>query len=152
MSRPGVALELASASRSRASTAGRPVGWLPLLVLPAGVLVFGRQLAPWALMWALSIAIYAALKWMTWWRARATAGPASRGRSLAYLVAWPGMDAPSFLNPRRRATKALWRRDRHAACTATVVPIFLPHWMPIALWPLRKAHWRDRMRNWQPIR
>src|SRR5438105_10985808 len=59
MSRPGVALELASASRSRASTAGRPVGWLPLLVLPAGVLVFGRQLAPWALMWALSIAIYA---------------------------------------------------------------------------------------------
>ncbi|TMD21135.1 MAG: hypothetical protein E6I99_12770 [Chloroflexi bacterium] len=124
MSRPGVALELASASRSRASTAGRPVGWLPLLVLPAGVLVFGRQLAPWALMWALSIAIYAALKWMSWWRARVTAGPASRGRSLAYLVAWPGMDAPSFLNPRLRAANVS-RGELGRAVAATVLGVML---------------------------
>jgi len=121
MSRPGVALELASASRSRASTAGRPVGWLPLLVLPAGVLVFGRQLAPWALMWALSIAIYAALKWMSWWRARVTA---SRGRSLAYLVAWPGMDAPSFLNPRLRAANVS-RGELGRAVAATVLGVML---------------------------
>jgi len=53
----------------------------------------------WLFMWALSFAIFAALKWMTWWmahdRLRATVG-----RSLAYLLAWPGMDAHTFLDPR----------------------------------------------------
>lgn len=50
-------------------------------------------------MWGLSFAIFAALKWMTWWSAHDQA-PASVGRSLAYLLAWPGMDADTFLDPR----------------------------------------------------
>lgn len=49
-------------------------------------------------MWALSFAIFAGLKWMTWWKAR-TRVAHSAGRSIAYLVAWPGMDAEAFLDP-----------------------------------------------------
>lgn len=49
-------------------------------------------------MWTLSFAIFAALKWMSWWRARGYAVH-QPGRSLAYLFAWPSMDAEAFLNP-----------------------------------------------------
>ena len=49
-------------------------------------------------MWALSFAIFAGLKWMTWWRAR-TRVAHSAARSVADLAAWPGMDAEAFLNP-----------------------------------------------------
>jgi alginate O-acetyltransferase complex protein AlgI len=48
-------------------------------------------------MWALSFSIFAGLKWMTWWKARARVAHRA-GRSLAYLVAWPGMDAEAFLD------------------------------------------------------
>ena len=48
-------------------------------------------------MWTLSFAIFAGLKWMTWWKARERVGH-SAGRAFAYLVAWPGMDAGAFLN------------------------------------------------------
>lgn len=51
-------------------------------------------------MWMLSFAIYFGLKWVTWWRARTNiAHPV--WRSAAYLLAWPGMDADTFLNPRQ---------------------------------------------------
>jgi hypothetical protein len=53
----------------------------------------------WLFMWALSFAIFAALKWMTWWSAHDKV-PANVGRSLAYLLAWPGMDADTFLDAR----------------------------------------------------
>jgi hypothetical protein len=64
---------------------------------------------PWAVMWALAVAIYAACKWLTW--SRAPAAPA--GRQAAYLLAWPGMNAPAFLAPRplapdRRPTPGEW--------------------------------------------
>jgi Membrane bound O-acyl transferase family len=53
---------------------------------------------PWVVMWGLAAAIYAACKWLTW--ARASTPGASAGRQLAYLFAWPGMDAKAFLDPR----------------------------------------------------
>ena len=67
-------------------------------------------------MWALSFAIFAAVKWMTWWTARGRLTP-SVGRSLAYLAAWPGMDADAFLNSSHRPARpgvqqwiwALWK-------------------------------------------
>lgn len=52
---------------------------------------------PWAFMWALSFAIYFNLKWLTWRQAKFRTEH-SAWRSLAYLLAWPGMDADSFLN------------------------------------------------------
>jgi alginate O-acetyltransferase complex protein AlgI len=55
-------------------------------------------------MWALSFAIFFALKWMTWWMAPESR-TASVGRSIAYLFAWPGMDAATFLNPNRRVNR-----------------------------------------------
>jgi hypothetical protein len=53
---------------------------------------------PWAVMWGLAGAIYAACKWLTW--ARTPAPDATFGRRLAYLFSWPGMDAKAFLDPR----------------------------------------------------
>ena len=106
MSRPDVALEIRSRREAQPRAVGQAAGWLPLIVLPVAVLISGRHLAPWALMWGLAIAIYSALKWMTWWRGRRIVPHVSLRRSLAYLFLWPGMDAPTFLDVRRRATPA----------------------------------------------
>ncbi|HLY98926.1 MAG TPA: MBOAT family protein [Candidatus Angelobacter sp.] len=76
------------------------LGWLPLLALPLSALAARDHLPAWAFMWTLALSIYAACKWRTWWAARA-AVPHSAGRSLAYLAAWPGMDAAAFLQDGR---------------------------------------------------
>jgi hypothetical protein len=55
-------------------------------------------LPPWAFMWLLAFSIYACLKWLTLLRARSIPHPA--WRSIAYLLAWPGMDAAAFLDGR----------------------------------------------------
>lgn len=54
----------------------------------------------WVFMWTLSFAIFLGLKWQTWWQARDHV-PHSVARSLAYLAAWPGMDAETFLDSRQ---------------------------------------------------
>jgi len=51
----------------------------------------------WLFMWTLSFAIFFGLKWITWWEARGLE-PHTALRSLAYLMAWPGMDADTFLD------------------------------------------------------
>jgi hypothetical protein len=66
---------------------------------------------PWAVMWALAVAIFAACKGLTWSRARGANAPPRR--HLAYLVAWPGLDAEAFLDPTplppsRRPTRGEW--------------------------------------------
>jgi hypothetical protein len=50
-------------------------------------------------MWVVAFSMYAGCKWLTWWHAR-TAGvaPPALGRSLGYLLLWPGMDARAFLD------------------------------------------------------
>ena len=60
-----------------------------------------NALPPWAFMWLLAGCIYAGLKWLSWWRARGV--PHARWRSIAYLLAWPGMEAERFLHKRHRA-------------------------------------------------
>jgi hypothetical protein len=77
---------------------------LPLLVLPALAITVQRRMPAWLFMWALSFAIFAGLKWMSWWKVRARVAH-SAGRSLAYLVAWPGMDAETFLDGDKRPIK-----------------------------------------------
>jgi hypothetical protein len=70
-------------------------GWLPLLILPAAGFCLYNAPA-WVFMWALAFAIFFGLKWMTWWKARSLVAHTA-WRSVAYLLAWPGMDASSFL-------------------------------------------------------
>lgn len=77
------------------------IAWLPLALVSLVALFVRDRLPPWAFMWALALAIYAALKWASWWRSVARAST-PRWRSAGYLLAWPGMDAESFLDERRR--------------------------------------------------
>lgn len=77
------------------------VGWLPLCMFPAAAIACRNLLPPWGFMWLLSFAIFASLKWLTWWRARQRIAH-SGWRSVAYLLAWPGMDADAFLEARER--------------------------------------------------
>lgn len=74
-------------------------GWPPVVLLPAAVLAAVPDWPRWAVMWSLAVALYAGFKWLTW---RRTPAPgASAGRHLGYLLAWPGMDAATFLAPSR---------------------------------------------------
>src|SRR2546427_12531797 len=100
MTGPDIALEMASQRDGQRFTAGHAVGWLPLMLLPAAVLISGRLLTPWGLMWGLAIAIYGALKWMTWLRRRGIVSQVSLRRSVAYRFLWPGVDAPDFRGAR----------------------------------------------------
>lgn len=59
-------------------------------------------------MWTLAFAIFAGLKWVTWWEARNRV-PHGAGRSVAYLAAWPGMDAETFLDSQNKAPKPQFR-------------------------------------------
>ncbi len=89
--------------------AEKRTGWikiLPLILFPELAIVSRGRMPAWLFMWALSFAIFAGLKWMTWWNARARMTHGAR-RSLAYLIAWPGMDAESFLDPNRRPAKPI---------------------------------------------
>src|SRR6202165_3573137 len=124
MTGPGVALEMASRRETRASAAAHPVGWLPLIVLPAAVLISGRHLAVCVLMWGVVIAICSALRWMTWWRGRSIVPQVSLRRSLAYLFLWPGTDAPTFLDARRSATPATGS-ELLRAMAAALLGVFL---------------------------
>jgi alginate O-acetyltransferase complex protein AlgI len=93
-------------------TSGRGSVWietLPILVFPALAFVLQARVPAWAFMWALSFAIFAGLKWMTWWKAR-TRIAHSAGRSIAYLVAWPGMDAEAFLDAGKHPAKPTARQ------------------------------------------
>jgi alginate O-acetyltransferase complex protein AlgI len=72
--------------------------YLPLVALTVLAISFGHRFEPWQFMWLLASAIFAGLKWLTWSKARhRIRHPA--WRSFAYLFAWPGMDAESFLDP-----------------------------------------------------
>jgi len=71
-------------------------------------------------MWTLSAAIYAGCKWLTCWQARAQGISAGWGRSLGYLLAWPGMDAPAFLGSNTRPPKPT-RKDWSLAVLKTLL-------------------------------
>jgi hypothetical protein len=94
-------LETTSQPVPAASERGSWLGWLPLVLLPLLVIWFRDHMPAWLFMWLLAFAIFAGLKWITWWKARNHV-PHSSGRSVAYLAAWPGMDAEAFLDSRRR--------------------------------------------------
>jgi len=73
----------------------RSLDWLPLIVLPAVAIALRNIFVDWIFMWLLAFSLFSAFKWLTWRRAdRSGVHPL---RSLAYLFAWPGMDAQGFI-------------------------------------------------------
>jgi hypothetical protein len=80
------------------------IATLSLLALPALAIAVRHRMPAWVFMWALSVAIFFGLKWMTWWKARARVAHSTE-RSIAYLAAWPGMDAESFLDANKYPVK-----------------------------------------------
>lgn len=58
-------------------------------------------------MWTLAGSIYAGLKWLTWWSALRLGVRATAVRSFGYLLAWPGMDARTFLTSSEARRPAL---------------------------------------------
>jgi hypothetical protein len=89
---------------SSAGTASRSIAAIPLLLFPALAIAFRNRMPAWLFMWVLSFGIFAGLKWMTWWKARARVAHSAR-RSFAYLLAWPGMDAETFLDAEKHPLK-----------------------------------------------
>jgi hypothetical protein len=79
------------------------IGWLPLVALPAAALAFYNLLVPWVFMWILAVSLYAGLKWLTWWSVRNHIHHEVL-RDIAYLLAWPGMDAETFLSSSERVS------------------------------------------------
>jgi hypothetical protein len=70
-------------------------------------------------MWALAAGIYLGLKWLSWWKARNKVNHTAL-RSVAYLLAWPGMDALSFLDASQRIAPPR-RRDWLWAIATTAI-------------------------------
>ncbi|MCA9271053.1 MAG: hypothetical protein KDA41_21375, partial [Planctomycetales bacterium] len=91
----------------------RPItAWLPLATLPFAVFIVSGDWPAWVVMWALALAVYASLKWLTF-ALHTTPQRPSVWRSAAYLLLWPGMDAVHFLStenvaPRPLAREWLW--------------------------------------------
>lgn len=96
-------------------------GFGPLVVLSPLVLMLSPPEWPrWVLMWAMAFAIYCGCKWLTWRRT-----PTDRTllwQHLAYLFAWPGMDARAFLKPAcRERVQAPARWEWLLAASKTVI-------------------------------
>ena len=113
-------------------TVHKVAGWLPLAVLPLTALAFCNSLPSWVFMWILSFTIYLSLKWLTWWSARLRiAHPA--WRSIAYLVAWPGMDAEAFLDVRQRVPRpasSSWLRPSFETILGVILLWIVPRSLP----------------------
>jgi hypothetical protein len=75
--------------------AAATIAWVAL-ALPPGAWWLARGAEPWAVMWAIAGALFISVKALT---ARGHAAGVSRWRVLAYVAAWPGMDATGFLQP-----------------------------------------------------
>ena len=70
----------------------------------------------WSLMWMLALAIYLACKALTWRTSGCRNAPA--WKHAAYLLAWPGMDALSFLQGRMASESSRALRGELLAATA----------------------------------
>jgi hypothetical protein len=75
-------------------------GWGPVIILPVAVLVFTPASWPrWVFMWLLAFVILVGCKWLTW---RRTLAPRAQWwQHAGYLLAWPGLNAKSFLSSER---------------------------------------------------
>ena len=117
----------------------RRLHWAPLSLLvtvplSAGALAAGNLLEPWVWMWTIAIALFFGFKVRTWSRARTTS--VSLRRSLAYFLAWVGMDADEFLSseplPCKPAT-AEWRQGwLHAVAGVGLLSLAVPRLVTVS--------------------
>lgn len=84
-----------------------PIGVLPILILPIIALLLASRMPRWVFMWTLAFALYAGCKWLTYFHAQIRHIASDRLRALGYLLAWPGMDASSFLDSSDRTPRPL---------------------------------------------
>jgi hypothetical protein len=77
------------------------MGTIPFLILPLAAYLFFKDRPAWMLMWGLAVALGYSLKWLTWLDARRGNKIRGSGRTAAYFLAWPGMDAHAFLDSAR---------------------------------------------------
>ena len=76
----------------------------------------------WVVMWLLAIGIFGSCKIVTWQLDRRA--PAAWWRHVAYLVAWPGMDASSFLTRRSCRPVGADEWARGLGCSAIGLLLF----------------------------
>ena len=131
---PNVNVQVAAGRESgeRVSAAG-VLAWLPLVALPTFVLVVHSFLTAWLFMWSLAFAIFLGLKWLTCCRAQDRVAH-SIWRSVAYLLAWPGMDAESFLDENKRRVRPRFQQWLWA-CGQTVAGAALLWWVARGISP-----------------
>lgn len=78
----------------------------------------------WAVMWTMAVAIFLSCKWLTWQHAAGSSQPP--WKHAAFLLAWPGMDAASFLADRSLARCAPCRSGEwFAAARNTALGVVL---------------------------
>ncbi|HVJ84690.1 MAG TPA: membrane bound O-acyl transferase family-domain-containing protein, partial [Caulifigura sp.] len=95
----------------------------------------------WALMWTVAFGIYAGLKLMSWMGR--SGGRASPWTHLAYLTAWPGMNANAFLFTPPADVTSPGRFEWLSAATKTVTGIVL---VRVAIDLSSMCH--DRLAGW----
>ncbi|WP_428305606.1 MBOAT family protein [Lacipirellula sp.] len=96
---PAASANVSGGPRVARGLAERWRGWGPMVVAPIAFVALAPATWPhWACMWGIAFAIYFGAKWLTW--RRPVQPRVSAARSFGYLVAWPGLDAVAFLEPR----------------------------------------------------
>ena len=73
--------------------------WLALATLPLCALAAKPFLPAWGFMWLMAFAVFFGCKWLTLGNALRRERGLCPFRALAYLFAWPGMEATRFLSP-----------------------------------------------------
>ncbi|MCA1659124.1 MAG: DUF393 domain-containing protein, partial [Verrucomicrobiaceae bacterium] len=73
--------------------------WFALVILSVIALSTKPFLPAWGFMWMMAFALFLGCKWLTLGSERQGDGRVCPFRSLAYLLAWPGMEARRFLSP-----------------------------------------------------
>lgn len=73
----------------------------------------------WAMMWTVALVIYTGCKWVTWHRTATRNVPL--WKHAAYLLAWPGMDAMSFLAEGSTSNRSRCRSSEWLAAAAKLM-------------------------------
>lgn len=115
---------------------------LPLLILPLTAFFFKARLAGWVFMWAMAFALYGGCKWLTYRQAVRRGVRPGLARTVAYLLAWPGMDATDFLDTQKvsaRPQRQEWLFATAKMSTGTItlwliVRFLLPRHPMLAGW------------------